>query len=109
LYNENEKYLLDLNIDPFNVDQYFEKLQNDKVLDYREHVYQEIGDDLTVWPAPWSIFWTAYVSVGRETLIRVGMFDESFTTWGCEDTDLGISLHINGIQIVLNRDLKCIH
>ncbi len=108
-YNENEKYLLDLNIDPFNVDQYFERLQNDRILDYRDDVYQEIGDDLTTWSAPWSIFFTGYVSVKRDTLIRVGMFDESYTTWGCEDTDLGLSLYTNGVQIVLERDLKCIH
>ncbi|OOM71137.1 chondroitin synthase [Clostridium puniceum] len=108
-YNENYEKLIKMNIDSFNVDKYFNKLEEDKILDLRESIYFDIGDDLTKWPAPWVIFFTAYVSVKKETLINIGMFDESFDTWGGEDIDLGINLYKNDTKIILSRKLRCIH
>lgn len=108
-YNENKEYLLDLNIDVYKIDEYFKILEHDNVFDLRESLYRELGDDLTKWPAPWTVFWTGYLSVKRDNLIKVGMFDENFTSWGGEDIDLGLALLTNNIKIVLNRNLKSIH
>lgn len=107
--NEKEKEILEMNIDFNCIDKYFEVLEKKNIIDYRENVYKDMGDDMTKWPAPWAIFWTAYVSIKKDVLEKVGMFDESFQTWGCEDTDLGLALYINHVDIILCRDLKCIH
>lgn len=108
-FNENANKLLDLNINPLNVDNYFDYLENNQILDSRESLYKQLGDDLTRWPAPWVIFYSAYISVKRSILLNLGMFDETFNSWGAEDIDLGITLYKNNIQILLDRNLKCIH
>lgn len=107
--NEFEEEIINLNIDFTSINHYFNLLEERNILDYRENVYRDMGDDMTLWPAPWSIFWTAYVSIKKSTLEFVGMFDESFQTWGCEDTDLGLALYVNHKSIRLCRDMKCIH
>ncbi|QDV05491.1 Chondroitin synthase [Planctomycetes bacterium Poly30] len=40
----------------------------------------------------WNRFWTCNVSVSLEDVRRVGLFDESFRHYGCEDTDLAYRL-----------------
>ena len=108
-YNENEEKILSMNVEPLNVDKYIELLEKEKVFDMREKLYRDLGDDLTKWPAPWVIFWTGYASARREILIKVGMFDERFNTWGGEDTDIALAMYTNGVEIIMNRNLKSIH
>jgi glycosyltransferase involved in cell wall biosynthesis len=107
--NTNNKMLSEMSIDPFNVDMYIDRLESNGIFDIRESLYLKLGNDLTEWPAPWAVFWTGYLSVKRDVLIKVGMFDESFNSWGMEDIDLGIALHTNNVKIILNRNLKSIH
>ena len=108
-YNENEQYLIELNIDPALTDSYFSKLEDLNLLDLRESTFKKLGDDLSLWPAPWAIFYTGYLSIRKETIMKVGLFDESFTSWGFEDIDYGLLMFVNNVQIVLNRNLKSIH
>ncbi|SFU66189.1 Glycosyl transferase family 2 [Clostridium sp. DSM 8431] len=108
-YSENEEKILSMNVDPLNVDKYIELLEKEKVFDMREKLYKDLGDDLTKWPAPWVIFWTGYASVKRDILTKVGMFDESFNTWGGEDTDIALAMYTNGVEIIMDRKLKSIH
>ena len=108
-HNENEKMLLNLNIDPYKVDDYFNILEKNDILDPREKVYRKLGDDLKKWPAPWVFFWAGFISVKKDTLIKLGMFDENYNTWGNEDLDLGLALYTNNIDISLERKCKCIH
>lgn len=108
-HNENECLLKSLDINPYNLDKYFQILNEKNVLDPREKVYRKLGDNLNLWPAPWVFFWSGFISVKKDTLIRLGMFDENYNTWGHEDLDLGLSLYTNSIKIVLSRDCKCIH
>jgi glycosyltransferase involved in cell wall biosynthesis len=79
------------------------------VKDDREPSYVKHGDDLSTWPAPWLVFWTCNVSVRTEILHRAGLFDESYTTWGGEDTDLALALHAQDVGFVLNRAIEAIH
>ena len=51
-----------------------------------------LGNDMYKWPAPWVFFWGGNVSVSRKNILEIGCFDESYQTWGGEDTDLGIKL-----------------
>ncbi len=78
-------------------------------LDIREEFYEQYTDDFSGLPAPWSMFWTANVSVRADQVRAVGAFDESFDRWGGEDTDLAYRLHRAGAKFVLNRRASSIH
>lgn len=86
-------------------------LSKDKAFfDLRDHHYMHHRDKIEDLPAPWLYFWTCHVSVGRENLINVGMFDEQYNgRWGCEDNDLGFRLNQSGTKIHLLREAKSIH
>jgi len=84
-------------------------LDERKFYDIREGYYKELGEDLHMWPAPFVICWTCNLSVPRDVLTDVGMFDEYFNTWGNEDDDLGLSLLENNVKFVLERKARSIH
>jgi glycosyltransferase involved in cell wall biosynthesis len=71
--------------------------------------YSRYGDTLDAWPAPWVVFWMGNVSVSTRALMAVGLLDETFVTWGGEDTDLGIRLHRAGVRMILDRSAVAIH
>jgi len=50
----------------------------------------------------WLFFLTGNASVARDTLLKAGMFDESFTGYGHEDLELGYRLSRLGVPIVYN-------
>ena len=80
------------------------------MVDGRESLYKEHGDDLYNWPAPWVVLWSLHFSVQSAFLIDNKItFDEYFTHWGCEDNDLGIALHTHGGKFLLEREIKSIH
>jgi hypothetical protein len=47
---------------------------------------------------PWAFFSTCNASIARKALLDAGLFDEAFTGWGFEDTELGYRLQIIGMQ-----------
>ncbi|MDQ0173387.1 glycosyltransferase family 2 protein [Paenibacillus tundrae] len=51
----------------------------------------------------WLIGTTANMSVNRELLERVGLFDENFVGWGMEDTELTYRMIKEGGELVLER------
>lgn len=53
--NENEEIIRAV-VDLEDIDGSIKKLKELSVKDMREVVYDEIGDDLTKWPAPWVLF-----------------------------------------------------
>ncbi|APF25697.1 glycosyltransferase like 2 family protein [Clostridium sporogenes] len=108
-YSENTDKILNLNLNWSDVNSCIDIIKEIDLLDPREKMYSEFGENLNNWPAPWTIFWVGYSSISKKNLIEVGMFDESFVTWGGEDIDLGISLFKNNIKFVLDRKLCGIH
>lgn len=107
---------LNLNSDEINklvniddVGESIKLLEQKEIYDMRETVYREMGDDLGNWPAPWCYFWGGNISVDREDLIQVGMFDESYVEWGGDDVDLGIALFKNNLKLRLCRSASSIH
>ncbi|ACL76163.1 glycosyltransferase [Ruminiclostridium cellulolyticum] len=54
-------------------------------------------------------FSTGNSSVQRQDLLNVGMFDENFTGWGLEDTDLGYRLYKSGVKIKRNYSIVNYH
>jgi glycosyltransferase involved in cell wall biosynthesis len=78
--------------------------------DVREPHYQYYNDQISDLPAPWVWFWTGHISVSRENLLRVNLFDENYDLrWGVEDNDLGFRLHHSGVKLQLLRAAKSIH
>lgn len=107
-HNRDAEKLLEL-VDVKNPDKSIEQLRKQGVCDSREPLYQKHGDDLSKWPAPWVIFWTCHVSVPKDALIKANLFDESYTTWGGEDSDLALALERNNVRFVMSRSAQSIH
>ncbi|WP_340679938.1 glycosyltransferase [Paraglaciecola sp.] len=97
------------NISSHDVDSAIKAMQDAQLYDNRQWQYDELGKNLAMWPAPFDIFWTAHVSAKRSELIRVGLFDESFNSWGGEDVDLGIRLFNNNNKYELGDDIYSVH
>jgi glycosyltransferase involved in cell wall biosynthesis len=110
-FDDNNKYkdLLEKLIEPYEPEKSIQILKEHKIPDCREPLYKKHGDDFQKWPAPWVLFWTCNVSARRESIVKVGMFDESYTTWGGEDTDLALALEKMGTKFVFNRAIETIH
>lgn len=112
-YDEKYKTVnkLDSLIDFENLDLSIENVcKTENFLDAREVRYNKYSDKIENLPAPWVYFWGGHVSVSRENLIAVDLFDENFDgRWGVEDNELGFRLHKNGVKIMLLRSAKSIH
>jgi glycosyltransferase involved in cell wall biosynthesis len=78
-------------------------------VDIREKFYARYGDEFGHLPAPWPVFWTGNASAPTNLLREVGLFDETFRSWGAEDIDLGYRLHRGGSNFLLNRDAAGLH
>ncbi|MCD7949929.1 MAG: glycosyltransferase [Erysipelotrichaceae bacterium] len=104
-YEEKIKDLIDIN----DIDKSIEKMTQHQYFDRRKAGYQALGNDLTTWPAPWIYFSTCLVAVERKLLLDIGMFDENFNEWGCEDSELGLRIFLNGTRIQLDSNAVAIH
>ena len=80
------------------------------MLDGRERLYTEFGDELAEWPVPWVVLWSLNFAVSTQFMRDNQIyFDEYFTTWGGEDNEFGIQLLNHGAVYVLCRAAKAIH
>lgn len=106
-----EKYFsfVERNINIHDVNASIDVLKEVNALDIRQSQYDELGYKISCWPAPFDIFWTCHVSAQRSELIKAGMFDESFNTWGGEDVDLGVRLFIANNKFYMSPDICSIH
>lgn len=75
----------------------------------RKRSYKSFNYDLAKVPAPWFYFWAGNVSVEKEELMNVGLFDEAFNSWGIEDLELGFRLFSENIPFILNSQAEAIH
>ncbi|WP_087026770.1 glycosyltransferase [Thaumasiovibrio subtropicus] len=96
-------------IDAHDVDSILFELQQQKAFDIRQHQYDDMGENISHWPAPFDLFWTCHVSAERSELLKVGMFDEDFNTWGGEDVDLGVRLFMANNQFVMKKEICSFH
>ena len=53
---------------------------------------------------PWHHLVTGNASIGKKMLVDIGMFDEDFRGYGCEDYELGYRIAKNNIPIIYNPD-----
>jgi GT2 family glycosyltransferase len=61
-------------------------------------VIEAYGTELTGFRFAWGLATTANLAVPREAVAKVGGFDETFTGWGLEDTDLSYRLARLGVR-----------
>jgi GT2 family glycosyltransferase len=54
--------------------------------------------------APWFFFWSMNCSVTARAFWAAGGFDESYRSWGTEDTELGYRLFRRGTRFGLSRE-----
>lgn len=57
----------------------------------------------------WHFFMTQNVSADRNSLLEVGLFDESFQGWGEEDPELGYRLFLAGVQFDATQEAIIYH
>jgi glycosyltransferase involved in cell wall biosynthesis len=97
-------------VDHNSIEDAVEIMQSKGMIDGREPLYQEHGDDLSRWPVPWVALWSLHFSVQSEFLRSNNIyFDDHFVTWGGEDNDFGIQLCNHKGRYVLGREIKSIH
>ncbi|MEI6633344.1 MAG: glycosyltransferase [Chlamydiota bacterium] len=58
---------------------------------------------------PFGFFYTSNISVGKELLLRAGLFDEEFTDAVWEDAEMGYRLAKSGVRIVYDRRAVTFH
>ena len=96
-------------ISPNNVDAILSELDQQGMYDIRQAQYDDMGHNISDWPAPFDLFWTCHVSAEREELIKAGMFDERFNSWGGEDVDLGVRLFRNNNMFIVDKSMASFH
>jgi hypothetical protein len=77
--------------------------------DSREEHYSKYDDRIDLLPAPWVFFSSANVSIKREDLTTIGLFDENYDGDSVyQDMDLGYRLCQIKNKMLLNRTATCI-
>lgn len=109
-YNRNSNLLRGVDYEKHYQDRIMnEVIKSGRFLDMRDPIYEELGDALTTYPAPWTLYWTTNVSVERRVMLEIGGFDESFTSWGMEDLECAYRLFRKGATFILSRAACGIH
>jgi GT2 family glycosyltransferase len=80
-----------------------------KCHDDRDVVFASLSDNLDNLATCWHYMFSCNFSVRREHLMAVGGFDETFTGWGLEDSELGYRLRRHGLAFAYNRDALVLH
>jgi glycosyltransferase involved in cell wall biosynthesis len=62
------------------------------------------GFDLNSRAMPWALFFGGNSSVRTDDFWDAGGYDESFTGWGGEDTELAFRFHRRGLTLRISRD-----
>jgi GT2 family glycosyltransferase len=77
--------------------------------DMRESALAVLGHNLNSLATCWHFLFSCNVSVRREHLMAVGGFDEGFTGWGLEDSELGYRLRRHGLAFAYNPGATLYH
>lgn len=77
--------------------------------DERLWLMERFSENANAYRTAWHLFFSCNVSVGKEQLIRVGMFNEGFTGWGLEDSELGYKLQQDGGSFVFCKNAIVYH
>lgn len=97
-------------IDAYSPDEAASIMYKRNMLDGREKKYRALGENLSLWLAPYTVLWSLHFAVPTAFLKKTGvLFDEHFNAWGGEDSDFGIQLFYHGAKYILARNAVAIH
>ena len=106
---ENMIGTIEHSIDAEDVSSTAALLKEINAVDIRQQQYDEFGYNIASWPAPFDIFWTCHVSAEKKEIVKAGLFDEQFNSWGGEDVDLGVRLFLQNNRFLINRSIYSVH
>jgi glycosyltransferase involved in cell wall biosynthesis len=72
-------------------------------------IYSAFGTTFEGFAAPWLHFVTTNASILKSHIDRIGLFDESFSGWGMEDTELGYRLFKGGGRFIYEEYAATFH
>jgi glycosyltransferase involved in cell wall biosynthesis len=84
-------------------------LASEKLGDPRQPCFDVCEGNMNELPMPWSLAWTANISMPRAEILAVGAFDENYTSWGVEDLDLALSLYRRDLDFTFAPSAVAIH
>jgi glycosyltransferase involved in cell wall biosynthesis len=77
--------------------------------DPRGSVFRRLSDNMNFLATCWHYMFSCNVSLRREHLVAVDGFDESFTGWGLEDSELGYRLRRHGLAFAYHPGASLYH
>jgi glycosyltransferase involved in cell wall biosynthesis len=94
-----------------NVDETIKILQqSQRYLDVRDNIFTKYNDQIENLDLAWTLFWGGHLSISKENLMEVGLFDENYDgRWGCEDNDLGLRLKFAEKTFCFCRQTQALH
>jgi len=78
-------------------------------IDDMKMILKKYGRTFEGYNLPWRFCITNNLSVERQRVMDVGMFDANIVRYGYEDYDLGIRLHKSGCKFVMADDIVSLH
>ncbi len=78
-------------------------------IDDLKEIIRQYGRNFTEYYLPWRFCITNNLSVERQRVIDVGMFDTNIVRYGYEDYDLGVRLYKSGCKFVMADHILSLH
>lgn len=72
-------------------------------------VVKQLGNQFNDFRLRWAFAATGNMAVSRQRLLEAGLFDESFTRWGMEDTEIAFRLSQAGARFVVSEEALNYH
>jgi GT2 family glycosyltransferase len=90
-----------------NIDEIIENINIDPIYEPLKIIGRNHNlDTIACW---WGLVTGANICISKEQAVQIGMFDESFITWGPEDVDLCYRAFNNGIKLEYHDENKLFH
>ncbi|MFD3257366.1 glycosyltransferase [Paenibacillus lentus] len=77
--------------------------------DERLWLMERFSENAGAFRTAWHLFFSCNISVRRDRLMEVGMFNDEFQGWGLEDSELGYRLEQAGGSFVFNKKALAYH
>jgi GT2 family glycosyltransferase len=90
---------------PFRPDDHPDRVDSDA----RDQVLAALSDNLNDLATCWHYLFTCNASVRRDALLDAGGFDEGFSGWGLEDSELGYRLRRRGMAFAYHPGARIYH
>jgi GT2 family glycosyltransferase len=74
------------------------------IADTRHEQFERAGFDPSRMAAPWFLWWSMNCSAAATAFWEAGGFDESYRSWGTEDTELAYRMFTGGTRFALSLD-----